>query len=181
MIVLYSGRRGSGKTLSMVKDVIKYQNNDYTIYSNMELKGIEYEYMSNADILDIGKSRLYGVVLVVDEIQSLIDSRRGMSKNNLEFGYFIQQIRKRNIILLATAQYTGTVELRFRQHIDIIARPRFDSSLLVCEVTYIDVTVFDELDIFTQPPSVTIVFDARQIFDYYNTNEIITREVVKKK
>jgi len=56
---------------------------------------------------------------------NIFDSRRSMAKQNLKFSNFIQQIRKRNIILLGTTQYSNTVDLRLRQHLDIIAYPNY--------------------------------------------------------
>ena len=102
MIVLYTGRRGAGKTLSMVKDGYKFSLNGYKVYSNIELGFAEY--VENDWILNIHKTELHDIVLIIDEIQLLIDSRRSARKGNVDFSYFIQQIRKRNIIILCTTQ-----------------------------------------------------------------------------
>lgn len=174
MIVLYTGRRGAGKTLSMVKDGYKYKLNGYKVYANIELDFAEY--MDNDDIINIHKTDISDAVLIIDEIQLLIDSRRAARKGNVDFSYFIQQIRKRNIIILCTTQFSGTVDLRLRQHVDIIARPKFDKMLRVCEITYIDLTAMHD-NIFLSNddfiiPSVTIVYDAEPIFMLYDTNRI---------
>jgi hypothetical protein len=174
MIVLYSGRRGCGKTLSMVKDAYKYKLSEYKIYSNIELEFTQF--MENEDIINIHKTDIENAVLVIDEIQLIIDSRRSSRKGNVDFSYFIQQIRKRNIIILCTTQFSGTVDLRLRQHVDIIARPRYDKELKVCEVTYIDMTAIND-NLFINEfentiPSVTIVYDATLIFSLYDTNRI---------
>ena len=174
MLVLYKGARGRGKTLTMIKDGLKYKNHGWKVFSNMENQKIA-QYMSNEKILNIDKeSDIKNCVLVIDEIQTLFDSRRSMKKQNLDFSYFIQQIRKRNIILLCTTQYTNTVDLRLRQHIDILAVPRHDSEYNVCTVKYIDMTSIEDVEYgINEPKSVEIVYNAKQIYKLYNTDEMI--------
>jgi len=174
LIVLYTGRRGSGKTLSMVKDGYKMKLNGLKIYANIELHFAEY--IENDDIINIQNTELRDCVLIIDEIQLIIDSRRSARKGNVDFSYFIQQIRKRNIIILCTTQFSGTVDLRLRQHVDILARPKFDKELKVCEITYIDLTAMNDIlymnDENFQIPSITIIYDAELIFPLYDTNRI---------
>jgi hypothetical protein len=174
MIVLYTGRRGAGKTLTMVKDGYKYKLSGYKIYSNIELDFTEY--MENEQILDIQKTEIRDAILIIDEIQLLLDSRRSARKGNLDFSYFIQQIRKRNIIILCTTQFSGTVDLRLRQHVDIVARPKYDKDLHVCEVSYIDMTALNDNMFMNDTdftiPAITIVYDAENIFPLYDTNRI---------
>lgn len=182
MILLYTGRRGSGKTLSMVKDAFKFYNSGWQIFSNIDLK-FNHEYINESDILKINEdSKIQNCVLVVDEIQVLLDSRRSMSNTNVDFSHFIQQIRKRNIIVLCTTQFSGTVDLRVRQHVDIEAKPRFNEKYNVCEITYIDLTVADEWDLYDEkPPSVKLVYNCKPIYELYNTYNIVSVEKKKKK
>lgn len=175
MIVLYKGARGRGKTLTMVRDAFNYRANGWKIYSNMESIGFA-EYINNRNILKINKdSELYNCVLIIDEIQSLFDSRRSMAKGNLDFSYFLQQIRKRGIILLCTAQYSNTVDIRLRQHVDVIAIPRFVKEFNICEVAYMDLTSIEDDEYgVTEPKSIEITFECQNIFGLYDTKEIIT-------
>lgn len=174
MLVLYKGARGRGKTLTMIKDALRYKRNGWDIYSNMENQEVA-EYMSNEKILNIDKeTKLNRCVLVIDEIQTLFDSRRSMKKSNLDFSYFIQQLRKRGVILLCTTQYTNNVDLRLRQHIDILALPRHFKKYNVCEVTYVDMTSIEDVEFgITEPRKVKITYNAKQIYGLYNTNEMI--------
>ena len=174
MIVLYKGARGRGKTLTMTKDALKYKNAGWDIYSNME--GLVFaEYIAPVDILKIDKnSNMYNCVFVIDEIQALFDSRRSMKKENMNFSYFLQQIRKRGIILLCTTQYSNTVDIRLRQHVDVIAIPRYNREFEVCEVEYLDLSsIEDEEYGLTAPTSKVITYDPRPIFGLYDTKEII--------
>lgn len=172
-IILYKGRRGCGKTLTMVKDGFKYFKGGRKVLRNFECKFGEY--ISEEQILDLNKeSLIFRCVIMLDEIQIFFDARRSMRKQNLTFSNFIQQIRKRDIILLASTQFINTVDLRFRQHADLIAYPKFFPQFLVCEVIYQDVTALEDyIETSKEPPSVKLVYDAKPVFKLYNTEEMI--------
>lgn len=182
MIVLYTGRRGCGKSLTMVKDAFKFFRSGWTVFSNIEL-GFEHEYISDSDILTISNNdKINNCVLVVDEIQILVDSRRSMGGKNVDFSHFVQQIRKRNIILLCTTQFTGTVDLRLRQHVDVEAKPYHHKKFNVCEVTYIDVTAIDIWEMSdNRPPLRKIVYDCLPIYELYDTMNIVKVKEKKAK
>jgi hypothetical protein len=171
MIVMYKGRRGAGKTLTLVKDAFTYYKNGWEIVSNFHLPFASY--MDDKDIMAIDKtSDIRKVVLCIDEIQIFFDSRRGMAKGNLTFSNFIQQIRKRGIILLCTTQFSNTVDLRLRQHLDVIATPNFIDKYPVVAVKYIDLTSIED-EWVTEPVEKTVVYDPRPIFGLYDTEELI--------
>ncbi len=175
---MYQGRRGCGKTLTLVKDATNYYYDGWKIYSNMFTLKIPHKYISEQEMLSINKeSKINDCVLIVDEIQLLLESRRSMKKENISFSNFIQQIRKRNIILLCTTQFTGTVDLRLRQHIDIRVTPRIDKKLHVVEATYYDMTSIEDYGLTKPlnniPQNITVVFDAMQVYGKYNTREML--------
>lgn len=174
MIILYKGARGRGKTLTMLKDALIYLNNGWQVYTNMQNSDVG-EFISNQELLKIDKNTdIQRVVLVIDEIQTLFDSRRSMKKSNLDFSYFLQQIRKRGIILLCTTQYSNTIDLRLRQHIDVLALPRHNKQYNVCSVKYIDLTTIEDQEYgITQPESIKITYDAKPIYGIYDTEEMI--------
>lgn len=177
-VVLYKGRRGCGKTLTMVKDGYNYYKNGWKILRNFNCAFGNY--ISEEEILKLDKnSRLVNCVIMIDEVQIFFDSRRSMKKEALNFSNFIQQIRKRNIILLGTTQYANTIDLRFRQHTDFIVYPNFIKNLNVCEAIYLDATALEsniDLDLNNQtiiPNQIKIVFDATKVFNLYLTEEMI--------
>lgn len=178
MIILYKGARGRGKTLTMVKDAFQFKKDGYNILSNIKLSFGKH--INNDDILLLNKdSDINNCVLIIDEIQIFFDSRNSMRKQNISFSNFVQQIRKRNIIVLATTQYSNTIDLRLRQHLDIIAYPNFIKKFNVCEVTYIDLTRLEDNFLIVneedklKPKQIKVVYDARDVFKLYNTNEMI--------
>lgn len=179
MIVLYKGARGRGKTLSMVKDGAEYFLEGYKVLRNFECSFGEP--IENDQILELSKdSELNNCVLLIDEIQIFFDNRRSMTKQNITFSNFVQQIRKRNIIILCTTQYSNTIDIRLRQHLDIIAFPNFIKDKNVCEVTYMDLTRLQDNDLILgqnaemKPVLSKIVFNAEPIFKMYDTSEMIT-------
>lgn len=174
MIVLYKGKRGSGKTLTMVKDGLRYYQNGYKILRNFDCAFGDY--ISNEDILKLDKeSNITNCVLMIDEVQIFFDSRRSMKNENINFSNFVQQIRKRHIHILGTSQYSNTVDLRFRQHTDIVAFPNFIKNLNVCEVLYVDITSMDDLlnSMNKSLDFIKVVFDAEPLFKLYNTEQMI--------
>ena len=173
MIVLYTGRRGSGKTLTMIKDAWQLYNSGYEIYSNINI-GFDHTFIDGMDAIQIDKnSDLKDCVLLIDELQVLFDSRKSMKKENVNFSNFLQQIRKRNIILLCTTQFAGTVDLRLRQHVDIIARPRYLEKYRVCEVLYLDATAYEDTSATMESMTRLVVYDPEPIFKMYNTLEMV--------
>ena len=174
MIILYKGRKGCGKTLTMLKDGLKYYQRGYKILRNFSCSFGKY--ISEEQILNLNKeSNIKRCVIMMDEIQIFFDARRSMRKQNVNFSNFIQQVRKRNIIILGTTQYANTVDLRFRQHVDVIAYPNFFKDLNVCEVIYVDMTSIEDniLGQVKSPLHTKIVYNALPLFKLYKTEEMI--------
>lgn len=180
MIMMYKGARGCGKTLTLVKDGFKFFLNGHRVLRNFDCSFGEY--ISSEEILHLDRnSEIRDCVIMIDEVQIFFDSRRSMRKENMDFSNFIQQIRKRHIHILGTTQYANTVDLRFRQHCDVIALPHFIKDLNVCEVIYIDVTSIEDLLENKQLKTVKIVYDPYPIFNLYDTEELITKPIEVKK
>lgn len=174
-IVLYKGKRGAGKTLTLVKDGLQYYLNGWRVLTNMSSMKFG-EYISEDDIMKINKeSDISNCVIVMDELQIFFDSRRSMKNQNLKFSNFIQQVRKRNIILLGTTQFSNTIDLRLRQHVDIVGYPKFKEKYPVCEVRYIDMTAIEDdvLGSIEEPSYLDVVYNPIPIFNLFETEEMI--------
>ena len=177
MIVMYVGRRGAGKTTAMIKDALNYHSCGWRVITNMESVPFADEVVDSMDVIQmIDREDVNDCVLVLDEIQTIIDSRRSASKHNVSFSNFIQQIRKRNIIVIATTQFFDTADKRFRAHTDVLAYPSkevFDDGTMVITVKYVDRTAMDVLE------GVGMVsFIANDVWNYFDTNEL-HKNVVK--
>lgn len=179
-VYFYQGRKGSGKTITMIKDALAFANFGWTVYSNFNVSFAKR--ISNEDFLNFDKQNsLSDCVIMIDEIQSLLDNRQSMTKKNVKNSHFMQQIRKKNIKLLATAQFINTVDLRFKQHVDIDVFPKYHKMKTgdVVEVTYLDRTsLIDDNNINTNlgndtAETVKIIYVATDLFNMYDTREMI--------
>lgn len=169
-IVLYRGSRGRGKTLSMVRDAYIDYMKGYRILSNMRLKFGEY--VTSEEVLSLNRdSQLYNCILVLDEVQLFFDSRNFSKTQNKDFSNFIQQIRKRNVNIYCTTQYINTVDLRLRQHIDVIAMPKFYKGVNIVRISYYDLTKLE--DGLSDIKPVTVVYNSAPFFCLYDTNEML--------
>jgi hypothetical protein len=173
MLVLYKGAKGKGKTLTMLKDGLAYMNDGYKVYRNFDCA--YGKYISNEEILKLDKDSPYEYcVIMIDELQIFFDARRSSKHQNLNFSNFIQQIRKRHIIILATTQYSSTVDLRFRQNCDYVVYPNYIQELKLCEAVYVDISPLDDpFNPATELKKVKIVFDPEPLFKMYNTDQMI--------
>lgn len=176
MIVLYLGAQGRGKTLTMVKDMYKYKLNGWKVYSNFYVPFRDDE-ITKEDILNMdGNSELWDCVIAIDEVQVYFDSREFMKNNNKKFSNFIQQVRKRGIVLLLTTQYGSQTDVRIRKHVDITAQPKHHQIKIgneykgLCEVKYKDLTMTEDEE-FLEPPSTKTIYDAEPVYKLFRTRE----------
>lgn len=172
MIILYVGHVGTGKSLTMVKDALQYYHQGKKILRNF--KGCKFgEFISNDKISNLNKhSDVRDCVLLIDETQINFDSRRHYSPSNKNFSNFVQQIRKRRIILLIATQFANTIDLRIRQHVNYLVFPNFNENLNICAVDYMDMRSIDNM--FEEPRMVRIVYDPVPLFDVFDSYEEFT-------
>lgn len=169
-IVLYRGAKGKSKTLTMVKDALKYKKSGWLVYTNLTKS--PFKLVSSEFILTLsGDSSLKNCVLCIDEIELFFDSRDWNRKESKSFGRFLQQIRKRNVIILCTSQFTNLIEIRLRQQIDILVVCEYNRKSNVSTCIYIDLTSV-ESDPYNLK-SFSISYFAPPLFGLYDTNELI--------
>lgn len=184
MICLYTGRRGAGKTLTAVKDCFLYHQAGWNVYSNMDSLSFEHTYVDNKGLAEFADDDdIRDVVLLIDEVQTLMNARRSNRKENVNMTYFIQQIRKRNIIILATTQFIHTVDKVFRMHVDVEVTPHMfgidssfsksipDDVVVECvRAEYLDVTSVHNVG---DTRSTCVYFLPSDVYGMYNTDETI--------
>lgn len=107
MIICFLGGIGSGKSLSLVKEI---QNRDQFLFTNFELKNYkQYQRIKFADVFQEKGEKQYdvnwafwneqalkhkGYSIALDEVHNLINSRTSMSAMNILMGKWVSQIRK---------------------------------------------------------------------------------------
>lgn len=106
---IYVNEMGSGKTLSMVRELIRYQDMGYPVYTNFMFKGQDGALNHWKDILDIPPNSIIGL----DEISDSFNSRAWSKMPKQVFTYVINS-RKRNIRILATAQEFDEIDKSIR-------------------------------------------------------------------
>lgn len=173
MIILYQGRMGSGKTLGMTADAIDFYKAGWIkIYANYTLNlPFPIERITEEFLLNLDKnSDIKNCVILIDELQIFFDARLWKQKGHIGFSHFIQQLRKRGIILIGTTQYSDTVEKRIRQNITILVRPSYDEKDQILKRIYYDLTSLED----AKKPSYAITYiHVPTLFDCYNTEELL--------
>ena len=171
------GRQGSGKTAFITKLLVDNYTNNKKVYSNYSLFDIDYEKITfdnkrnkNAiDILNVIKDNpnyFNNSIMLLDEIHLYFDSRDFMKQNNRVIQNFFSQLRKRNILLLATTQYILHLDIRIRrQALAVFQMTNLKDGIFRVEVHDID-------GYYTNFIKSELV-NLNDYFKYYDTNELI--------
>lgn len=115
MLVGIVGKMGSGKTLvmTMLAGFFRLHNAlSLPVYANYSLK--------DSLIVDSVKEllRIENGVVCLDEFWVSLDSRAW--KNNVFLTWWINQTRKKNLLVLYTTQHFGQIDLRVRRATDML-------------------------------------------------------------
>ncbi len=175
------GRQGSGKTVFMIKlliDNLKYKSK---IFSNINLYNINRDYTKISlsdredtitdvplmlDMLDDDINIFNDSIIFLDEIHKDLDSRDFWSESSRKIQGFFSQLRKRNCLVLATAQYFGLIDNRVRKQCFNV----FDMRKLSDEMFNV---VVSEVDGYYYRPIINYDVKLSDYFKYYDTNEIV--------
>jgi len=109
-VYCYCGKQGSGKTYSCVEFLLN--NKHMPIYSNVHLKGLDYEYFNGFDKLLELRDKT-DCIIVFDEIFTALTKS---SRINTEVLDFLSQMRKRRIIFITTAQEWLEINITLRRY-----------------------------------------------------------------
>jgi hypothetical protein len=180
VIAGFIGKMGSGKTLSMTKELLKYYNQGYTIMSNYHLN-FPHEPIDFDDIFLSAQAQeqLSNVVIALDEIHIVLDSRSGMAATNKIISFWLNQTRKMGVKLFYTTQHAHQIDKRLRSATDFYVMcdgfkiNKEGKSYFVC---YNEIT---DGDAFKKD-----LFVGNEYFQFYDTNQVIKfidRKSLKKK
>ncbi len=199
MIICYIGGIGSGKTLSIVKEIVDRKNYPIT---NFDLKKIKFHRLSFDDlittdeILEEGqkkpkiikkvnwafwegirkKHKYFSVYL--DEAHNIINARASMSKSNILLSKWVSQIRKVlsddpvNHLYIIT-QKPRKIDINFRDLTQIVINCsciEFKKGKI-----YIVQDFYDGFDAYYEGrKKARTWFKANPYFKYYDTKEMVT-------
>lgn len=181
-LYIFIGKQGSGKTLFAVKLLVDNMHYKEKIFSNITLFNLNREY-TKVTLSDRNIERLKGIpkvldmldedpnifnnsILFLDEIHKDLNSLDWIKKNNRRLHGFFSQLRKRNCLVLATAQYLMHIDNRIRDQ----AKNVFDMSQISPNIFQITV---NEIDGYYQQPINRFQMNLSEYFKYYDTNEIV--------
>lgn len=117
------GELGSGKTLSIVKEAVRFHMNypDLPIYSNILLKTVPFRKIDSAAVLfDINES----CFVLLDELWHLADSRKGQSLINDVMNMLLLRSRKKRWRVGYTQQWWTQTDLRIRYITELFIEPQ---------------------------------------------------------
>jgi hypothetical protein len=168
MLIGIEGNVGTGKTLFMVRCLVKDSGKGRSIYTNLLLNDIP---SNNFDIDEFlsGDSQkdLFNATIGLDEITVYMDCRLGSSKQNLLMGYLVLQSRKRNIDIYYTTQNLDLVDYK--------RLVKYTNYIVYCEKTQKDnpnIRIYTFFDVYKNSFK-TKIMDIRPYYSFYDTNQII--------
>jgi len=166
-----TGRQGSGKTILITKMCTdEYEKTGRKIYSNYSLLKIPYvkiTLQSLLDQLEDDPNLFNHSIILLDEIHLYLDSLDFMRKHNRQLQTFFSQLRKRDILLLATTQYFMNVDIRIRrQCLKVFDMEHIYKDLFKVVVFQVDGYLYEEKENYN-----LILND---YYDAYDTHEVIT-------
>ena len=124
-IVAILGNLGHGKTLTAVSlaTILKLLNdqlgNEVTILSNTPLN-IEHEFLTSMNQLE----ERYNTIMLIDEFYLIADSYSWQSSSSFMTTDVSMDLRKRNNMIILTAQYANQISKRVRQLITLFIKPQ---------------------------------------------------------
>ncbi|MDQ7094987.1 zonular occludens toxin domain-containing protein [Desulfosporosinus sp. PR] len=117
--ILFDGDLGSGKTLSAVALATHWSSaSGVPLLSNMTIKGSR-KIEEKEDWALIAQCRDKGSILLLDEAQSLLDSRTSQTKGQVKFTEALAYLRKMRCLVIFTTPSLDLVDVRVRQRLSL--------------------------------------------------------------
>ncbi len=113
-VVGYTGRKGSGKSLSATYVCWDAFQRGWEVYSNGVLK-----FGKALDVNDLINLEIQNAVVFIDEAHVFFESRRAARLLNVEASNFLIQVRKLNVRLVYATHYLGLIDKRLAWATDI--------------------------------------------------------------
>ena len=159
----------SGKTLSMTRELYKYYQNGHKIITNYGLS-FPHERINFEELYMSAESQeeMNNLVIALDEVHIVLDSRSGMSSVNKIITFWLNQTRKMGVKLFYTTQYLHQIDKRLRSGTDIFV---FTNGMKIIKngqeyfVVQNDITDGDN--------SKKEIFIGNDYYKLYDTNEVV--------
>lgn len=114
-IIIYEGKQGSGKTISMVHDalIIKHKFPDCVMIDNLGVKGSDQYFNSPSQLCELNNGHL-GICTLIDECGVLFNNREYKHFNDTGMLQIIFENRKVRRCLMGTTQKFGLIDKNLR-------------------------------------------------------------------
>lgn len=117
--ILFDGDLGAGKTLSAVALASNWSvRAKVPLVSNMTIKGA-VKINKKEDWSFLARFRQKGSVLLLDEAQSILDSRTSQIKGQVKFTEALAYLRKMRCLVIFTTPSLDLVDVRVRQRLSV--------------------------------------------------------------
>jgi len=177
MIVLIEGisgaeNLGSGKTLYLIRNLVKDFYNGRKIFCNINIHGIEYNQLFIEDFLDDTKTEMFKNATVgIDEITLFMDCRHSMQ--NTFLSYIFLQSRKRHLDFYLTTQDYTMLDGRLLPYISIHVIME-----LIFDINNNPIKEYRKVTLINMKNRRNItensfLIDITKWFKYYDTDEIV--------
>jgi hypothetical protein len=143
---------------------------EYTIYNRqkgvLQTINIYDDYVNCTGLIPRNNMDYFiNSIILIDEIHIWLDAYNFYKKDDVTISAFFSQLRKRNILLLATTQYLLNLNIRVRRQLSYVLDMSKKGKIFQC--------VTSEVDGYYQSVISTTNFDLREYYKYYDTKEII--------
>lgn len=134
LVIGYVGARGAGKSVNAARDVaINHMMRGKKVWSNMDIEFVfrepgknevllQTERFSKLKLKDLDEVYTDGCIYVDEINMEMAEARRAMGNENLTTNYIVQQLRKRRLNFIWSAQSEMHVDSRLRWQTDIFIK-----------------------------------------------------------
>ncbi len=123
--VIFMGRRGTGKSLSMtavaryMQHAYRYARSPMRVVANYQLTFATRTSPILVDELNEFPTWGRNLLVCLDEIAAYFPGRRSLARSNVDFSTFLQQIRKRHIEIMMTTQFPQMIDNQMLMQLDL--------------------------------------------------------------
>jgi len=161
MLIGIIGIQGQGKTVSMTAyGMMVAMATQQKLYANYNLYGVDYTKIHDFKEL---KSINSGIVLL-DELWLSMDSRSSQTRVNKAFTGWLQQTRKKDLVVFYTTQLFSQVDYRLRQATEwIVSCSKSNRGIML---TFVNVPT-------GEVGRRVLLSDPQKFYENYNTYEVV--------
>jgi len=114
MIRVITGYMGSGKSLYAVRWIYRNRKKFKTILTNSPLEFGDVNVIVSPDPLQDVRFATPPILIFLDEVHLIMDSRRAMSKRNVAWTHLLTLIRKMDTEIIMTTQSIPQIDIRLQ-------------------------------------------------------------------